>query len=201
MVLKSHTYPCSTHGKASQGLQEEAATRASPQGRGRVESQNGAISTARPPHFLSSNGSHPVIVWTEKARSWGGRQGSDQASGERWREQAGARSNVRVPSLSPAAQPCLTPGGLGRSTGTRKEDIILRAACLHHWEMLELRTGSGTSSRKPFTAYISGPFSSANIGLRPLLPQLSPTTTLSVLSSSGSNILDPFPYTPLLPSL
>lgn len=46
-----------------------------------MESQKCTISTARPPHFLSSNGSHPVIVWTEKARSWGGRQGSDQVRG------------------------------------------------------------------------------------------------------------------------
>lgn len=83
--------PNSERGPGSQGPGQEAAAEAGPKERGgearRVESQSPAISTARPPHFLSSNGSHPVIVWTAKARSWGGRQGLDQPVGRERRSQ------------------------------------------------------------------------------------------------------------------
>lgn len=50
----------------------------------------------RPPHFLSSNGSHPVIVWTEKARSWGGGGGEAGLGLSEWGKKGGARENVTV---------------------------------------------------------------------------------------------------------
>lgn len=88
---QNSSLPNSERGPGSQGPGQEAAAGAGPKERGgeaqRVESQSPAISTARPPHFLSSNGSHPVIVWTAKARSWGGRQGLDQPVGRERRSQ------------------------------------------------------------------------------------------------------------------
>ena len=88
---QNSSLPNPERGPGSQGPGQEAAAEAGPKDWGgearRVESQRPAISTARPLHFLSSNRSHPVIVWTAKARSWGGRQGLDQPVGREWRSQ------------------------------------------------------------------------------------------------------------------
>lgn len=88
---QNSSLPNPERGPGSQGPGQKAAAEAGPKEWGgearRVESQSPAISTARPLHFLSSNGSHPVIVWTAKARSWGGRQGLDQPVGRERRSQ------------------------------------------------------------------------------------------------------------------
>lgn len=156
------------------------------------------------------NGSHPVIVWTEKARSWGGRQGSDQVSGERKEEPEGMSQWASGSSSSPALP---DPRWPGRSRAPRREDqhprsnlhlplredagaqdrLCLPAKAPGGWEMVP---SSGSLLQPPPQAL----FNSANIypgpaGPEPDFPQPSGLSLSHNTFLWGCNVLDLFPST------
>ena len=156
------------------------------------------------------NGSHPVIVWTEKARSWGGRQGSDQVSGKRKEEPEGMSQWASGSSSSPALP---DPRWPGRSRAPRREDQHPRSN-LH----LPLREDAGAQDRLCLPAKAPGGremvpssgsllqpppqalFNSANIypgpaGPEPDFPQPSGLSLSHNTFLWGCNVLDLFPST------